>query len=115
MNQYWQIPPWNEQHNEMHRITIVTVPHRKVFFGCNKGECTIGPIPETAPWEQKPPYWGNMRPAMAVRHSGRPNILFLDLHAEHISLALMNAWYEYFIYSPGAWIPPIDWEPQWGN
>jgi prepilin-type N-terminal cleavage/methylation domain-containing protein/prepilin-type processing-associated H-X9-DG protein len=112
INQYWQIPPYAD--NRACRTTIVTNPNLEVFFADNQGDFNVGPLPSNHP-EHNPPYWTNFRPHLSVRHGGTPNVLFLDLHAVHISLDLMNKWYEYFCFDPGGWYPPPDWEPNLGN
>jgi prepilin-type N-terminal cleavage/methylation domain-containing protein len=99
--------------------SIVDVPSKEVVFCDNRGEVMVGPLLDVYPAYIHPDFWGSddlnaERPRLAARHSRSPNIIFLDLHAEHISYTLAMEWSEFWKSNPW-WGAPDCWRPDWNS
>jgi len=101
--------------NKNYSPAIVTAPAGEVVYADNRGEMLVGPLLDIYPPGTRPSFWGGgdpleaMRPRMATRHQGSPNILFLDWHAEHISVAQATTWSKTWI--DGGYYPLRCWKP----
>jgi len=95
---------------------IVKSPSEEVVHCDNRGIWAVGPLLDIYDAGLHPNDWGGgdavnaMRPRMATRHQGSPNVLFLDWHAEHVSVDLATEWSEYWINSNFANLP-VCWHP----
>lgn len=112
INTYWIVRDtwWGE--NKNYSPSIVETPDREVIFTCNKGDFAVGPVLDTLPESVRPSFWGNNLPRMSSRHGGSPNVLFLDLHVEHLTPETANSWSEFFV-GHNFWPPPPCWLPEW--
>jgi prepilin-type N-terminal cleavage/methylation domain-containing protein/prepilin-type processing-associated H-X9-DG protein len=121
MNSFW-IDVDRKAHsfyeNRDYPPSIVEEPSKEVVFGDNRGMWNVGPLLDIYPYSIHPDFWGGGNGAdaascrMATRHSRSPNMMFLDLHAEHISFSLAKEWSEYWLTRPW-WGPPSCWRPDW--
>jgi len=123
MNAFWisvdHRPNANFADNVNYNPKIVDIPDREVVFCDNRGMWSVGPLLDGfCPVDIFPDFWGGgnaqeaARCRMAPRHSRSPNVLFLDLHAEHIPFDLAKEWSEYWMARPW-WGPPSCWKPNW--
>jgi prepilin-type processing-associated H-X9-DG protein len=112
MNSYWIVRDTGYGENKNYSPAIVADPTREVVFCCNKGMWGVGPVLDTLPENIRPSFWGDNRPRMSSRHKGSPNVLFLDLHAEHISSQTAKMWSEFFVGN-NFWPPLPCWLPEW--
>jgi prepilin-type N-terminal cleavage/methylation domain-containing protein/prepilin-type processing-associated H-X9-DG protein len=97
---------------------IVKAPSDEVVYCDNRGIWAVGPLLDIYDPGIHPDFWGGgdaveaMRPRMATRHQGSPNVLFLDWHADHISVVLATEWSEYWMDNNFAHLPAC-WHPGW--
>ncbi len=117
MNAYWIVMGTWYGDNKDYNPAIVADPSKEVVFGCNRGMWNVGPLLDTYDPSIHPGFWGGgndqeaQRCRMAPRHGGSPNILYLDLHAEHISVDVAKMWSEFWI-TTNWWPPVVAWLPQ---
>jgi prepilin-type N-terminal cleavage/methylation domain-containing protein/prepilin-type processing-associated H-X9-DG protein len=121
MNCYWidvDVKAHSYYENQNYQPSIVDEPSKEVVLCDNRGMWSVGPLLDIEPYETHPPFWGgnNIKdaaaPRMAARHKRSPNVLFLDLHAEHVSFGQAKQWSDYYI---STWFSatPKCWRPDW--
>jgi prepilin-type N-terminal cleavage/methylation domain-containing protein/prepilin-type processing-associated H-X9-DG protein len=117
MNAYWIVMGTSYGENKDYNSSIVADPTKEVVFCCNRGMWSVGPLLDIYDPAIHPSFWGGgndqeaQRCRMATRHGGSPNVMFLDLHAEHISVPMAKMWSDYWIQN-NFWPPMPCWLPQ---
>jgi len=118
MNSYWIERNTNYAENKDHHPSEVTDHSKEVVYCCNRGMWSVGPLLDIYEPSVHPGFWGGgddldaCRPRMAARHLDSSNVVFLDMHAEHISFDLAKDWSESWI-AWNYWPAPYCWLPEW--
>lgn len=118
MNAYWIKRNTNYAENKDHHPSEVTDHSKEVVYCCNRGMWSVGPLLDIYDPSVHPGFWGGgndleaARCRMAARHLDSSNVVFLDMHAEHIPFDLAKEWSEWWI-TRNWWPAPYCWLPEW--
>jgi prepilin-type N-terminal cleavage/methylation domain-containing protein/prepilin-type processing-associated H-X9-DG protein len=100
--------------NREYHPSLAEQPGTKVVYGCNLGMWNVNSLLDAY---DESVYANTMtdpingkRSRLSTRHSGSPNILFADMHAEHVSYARAYEWSEFW-RTHGWWPPHPSWLP----